>query len=193
MTVAEDKPRSLPARFFSWFKSCRDSSEILLYGKYRCSSAEIETLRISLNEAGADKERINRRIAELEADLFSLPRGRKEFFRIYALLISVVFIFLHQYFDILGEFVKMNWENSPDYLMEFRSFPLAVWQFWQWLAERHFTFPLLALWLIGVNEIQSQLLWFKAYRFILASGIVSFAVLFLFMLSFSQLSFRPLI
>lgn len=87
----------------------------------------------------------------------------------------------------------MNWENSPDYLMEFRSFALGLWQFWQWLAERHFTFPLLALWLIGVNEIQSRLLWFKAYRFILAGGIVSFAFLFLFMLSFSQLSFRPLI
>lgn len=193
MKVVEDKPRSFLARFFSWFKSCRDNSEILLYGKYKCSSSEIETLRITLNEAGADREKISQRIAELEAVLLSLPRGRKEFFRIYAFVISLFFIFLHQYYDILGEFVKLNWENSPDYLMEFRSFSLTVWQIWCWLAERHFTFPLLALWLIAVNEIQSRLLWFNAYRFILASGVVSFTILFLLLVSFSQLSFRPLL
>jgi len=185
--------RNILAIVFSWFKRCRDSRELLLLKKFECSTSEIQTLRETLSQGEGDRESINERIKELEAGLAELPRGRNAFFFIFALVSLAAISFLVYYFGIFSELVQLNWENNPEYLMEFRATSVFIWQILQWFSENGLLVPTAIVWFLGIFLLQRRMLWFRAYNTIFIAWLLTFATLFLFLMSFSHLVFRPLL
>lgn len=179
--------------FLGWFKRCRDNNEILLLKKVRSSKSEIKTLKTTIGENQGDTEKIKLRMKELEQGLENLPRGRSAFFFLYAFAFIITLFLMTAYFSNLIEFVKLNWENNPEYLMEFRATSVFCWQVWQWLVENSLVVPLILGWLLLIFVLQLRMLWYRAYNLIVVAAIVSFTLLFWLLYSFTHLSFLPLL
>lgn len=179
--------------FLGWFKRCRDNNEIILLKKVLSSKSEIATLKTTLSENQGDAEKITQRINELKQGLQNLPRGRSAFFFLYAFTFIITLFLMNAYFSNLIEFVKLNWENNPEYLMEFRATSVFCWQVWQWLIENSLVVPMILGWLLLIFVLQSRMLWYRAYNLIVVAAIVSFTLLFWLLYSFTHLSFLPLL
>ncbi len=185
--------RQVFSTVISWFKRCRNSHELLLLKKYQCSSAEIGTLKETLAQDEGDRQRILERLQELEGGIAELPRGRTAFFFIFAGASLAVISFLVHYFGIFSEIVQLNWENNPEYLMEFRGTSVFIWQVLQWFVENGLLVPAVIIWFSGIFFLQRRMLWFRAYNTIFIAWLLTFATLFLLLMSFSHLVFRPLL
>jgi hypothetical protein len=174
-------------------KKCRNNREVLGLQKYDCVVTEFRSLERLEQEPHLKSEEIEKRREELKGFLAELPMGRPHFFALFTIWSLVCFLLLLNFYDAVFPFVKGNLENSFEYLQRFRPVTLTGYQLWLMIDRFVGVKPAGAAWLLVVYLIQSRLLWFKAYNFILFAGIITTATLAWFGFCFGHLSFMPLI
>jgi hypothetical protein len=193
MNFPEDSSPARPASFLSRFKIWRNTNNILLRKKHRCISSEIKTLQETLKQEQGNREKLHKRLEYLKQELQNLPKGKSALFFSYAFILLISVSLLNIFFDQLSTSVDINWNNNPDYLLRFRTSSVLIWQLYKTLEENLLIYPVTLIWLFIVYSLQKHMLWFHAKYLIWASLIISFGFLLLLMLSYSHLSFRPLL
>lgn len=190
----EESPtlRAKIAAFFNQFRQCRNSTETLLKLRFFCARTELATLKEAIASKEGDQKILEERSSELQASLEAMPKGHTPIFVLNLLWFMVCLLLLNVFYVQISHIIEINWENNSEYLMHYRGVAVWCWQKWQVVSANNFGIVASAIFMAGLYFIQSRMLWFKAYVFILLAGFMSTLSFFWLIFSVGRLCFGTL-